>query len=102
MPDISPDIKSVFDKSDSVAWRVVGGETVFVPVCKTRADLDSIYVLNETGSRIWELLDGARTFDQILNVVIQEYDVGRTDAGDDLRALLAELRDINAIEETLK
>ncbi len=102
MLDTSPDMESVFDKSDSVAWRVVGGETVFVPVCKTRADLDSIYVLNETGSRIWELLDGAKTLDQILDVVTQEYNVERTDAGDDLQALLAELRDINAIEESSK
>ena len=102
MPCTSPDVKSIFEKSDSVAWRVVGGETVFVPVCKTRTDLDSIYVLNETGTRIWELLDGAKTVEQILDVVIQEYDVDRTDACDDLRALLAELCDIRAIEETSK
>ena len=99
MPDTSPEKKTIFEKSDSVAWRVVGGETVFVPVCKTRADLDSIYVLNETGTRIWELLDGAKTCEQILDLVIQEHEVERPKACYDLRELLAELREINAIEE---
>ena len=99
MLDTSPDIKSVFEKSDSVAWRVVGGETVFVPVCKTRTDLDSIYVLNETGTRIWELLDGAKTVEQILDAVVREFDVERAQACDDLTALLTELRDISAVQE---
>jgi hypothetical protein len=35
----------------------------------------SIYVLNETGARVWELVDVRRSLADITDILRQEYDV---------------------------
>ena len=37
--------------------RCIAGETLLIPLRGKAADLDAIYVLNETAARLWEGLD---------------------------------------------
>jgi hypothetical protein len=60
--------------SQEVVARVVGGETLIVPVRAKVADLASIYSLNGTGSLIWKLLGSPRTVAQLATAVAQEYE----------------------------
>ena len=68
------------------ASRVFSGEAVII----TPAD-NVIRMLNPTGSRIWELADGSRTVDEIVDVLVDEYDVDFTRAQQTTRDLLSEL-----------
>lgn len=52
------------------ASRVFSGEAVII----TAAD-NTVRMLNPTGSRVWELVDGTRTVAQIVEVLTAEYDV---------------------------
>lgn len=49
------------------------------------------YTLNEVGSRIWELSDGARSVSEIVDIVCQEYDAPRERVEADAIELLEEL-----------
>jgi hypothetical protein len=90
----------IFVRSRSVVSRVIGGETLIVPVRGNVGDLASIYSFNEIGSLIWKLLEVPQGLAELADAVEREYDVdgetARHDAerflGDMLSAGLVELR----------
>ena len=59
--------------------------------------VSAVRVLNEVGARIWALADG-RTLAQILDVLVNEYDVERTQLRVDAEAFLAELQGRGLLE----
>ena len=61
------DLKSVFSHSPDIVTRKTGNEYVLVPVANNIADMNSVYTLNETGAFIWELIDGKRNIEEIIN-----------------------------------
>ncbi len=56
--------------------------------------------LNETGARIWELLDGKAMVIEIRDKITEEFDVTPEEAEKDLVHHLQELASIKAILET--
>lgn len=62
-----------------------------MPVRGHVGDLDSIYTLNEVGSRIWQLIDERLTVAQIAACVSAEYDVSEAEAERDVNELLVSL-----------
>jgi hypothetical protein len=64
----------------------LGGEVVILGL------QDSVYYgLSQVGTRIWQLLQTPHTLDQIVSVLVAEYDVTRERADADLQSLLADL-----------
>ena len=57
----------------------------------------AVRVLNEVGARIWELADG-RTLGQILDVLMNEYEVEYTQLRVDAEAFLSELQGRGLLE----
>ena len=53
------------DERRSFVTREIAGETLIVPVTGQAMDLESIFVLNPVGSRIWDLLRSPTTVDRI-------------------------------------
>ena len=68
-------LNSILSRSPSVVTRKTGNEYVLVPVTNNIADMNSVYTLNETGAFIWEQIDGKRNIEDIIGLVIQEYDI---------------------------
>ena len=67
-------------RNSTAAFQVFEGEaTIVLP------DGSYIKVLNETGSRIWDLLDGSRGVKAIAAVIAQEYDTTAEAAERDVR-----------------
>ncbi|MBS1238273.1 MAG: Coenzyme synthesis protein (PqqD) [Deltaproteobacteria bacterium] len=89
----------VFKKSDAMVFRKIGDEYILVPVRQGVGDLESIYTLNETAARIWELLDGTAKGAEIRDKMTQEFDVTPEEAEKDLVHHLKELASIQAIVE---
>ena len=53
-------LNTVYKKSDSIVSRRIADEFILVSIRQNVGDLESIYTLNETAARIWELIDGKR------------------------------------------
>jgi hypothetical protein len=87
----------VYRKSDSIVFRKIGDEFILVPIQHDVADLDSIYTLNETAARIWELIDGEKSLHEIKNVMVEEFDVTPAGAENDLIEHLQQLEGIRAV-----
>ena len=76
-----------------VATRIVDGEALIV-----LADSGQVNVLNPVGTRMWELMDGTRSVQQIADAICDEFDVARDEAERDLETFVQELIDAGAIE----
>jgi hypothetical protein len=72
--------------NDEYIIRHIANETMIMS-----EDGNEIHVLDDTGSFIWKLIDGIRSFDEILEQIINEYDVKEEVAKDDLEKFLQEL-----------
>ena len=81
---ISSDQVVLRDKK--TASRVIAGEAIVL----TPAD-SKIRNLNETGSRIWEMLAEKPTVGEIVERIQQEFDVSREQADADVRAFVEDL-----------
>lgn len=57
-------------RQKNIAWRLIDGEAVII----TPAD-STMHSLNETGTRIWELLGQNQTVAQVADRIRQEFDV---------------------------
>lgn len=78
------DLKSVPSHSPSIVTRKTGNEYVLVPLANNIAEMDSVYTLNETGAFIWELIDGKKSVGDIIENLINEYEIDKENATDDV------------------
>ena len=81
----------------SIVSREIAGETILVPIRQNVGDLESIYTLNETGARVWALVDGQRSAGDIRDAIVDEFEVRAEEAGRDVLDLLAQLESIGAV-----
>lgn len=75
-----------------VAVQLVDGEAIIV-----LADSGKVKVLNEIGTRLWELVDGFRTVQEIADVISTEYDVTLEKALDDASSFYKVLMDADVL-----
>ena len=87
------------DDRRSFVTREIGGETLIVPVTGHVMDLESIYLLNPVGSRIWELLRSPNTAAQIAEIVAGEFAVSPQEAAADTTEFLDSLSARGLIQE---
>ena len=92
--------RSVFRRSTDVVCRQVGHESILVPIRNNVGNLDFVYTLSPVAARIWQLMDGVRTADEIVETICAEYDVDRDTALSDLAALVADLAEVSLISKT--
>jgi hypothetical protein len=92
-------LDKVYKKSDSIVFRKIGDECILVPIRQGAGDLESIYTLNGTAARIWELLDGRTKVLEIRDKLTEEFDVTPQEAEEDLLRHLKDLASIKAIVE---
>lgn len=84
---------------NEVVCRQIAGETVLVPICRNVGDLESIYTLNPTASRIWEMLDGASTLAEIAVSLQEEFDAPAERVKADLGKIVGEFGELGLIKE---
>ncbi|HEX8408521.1 MAG TPA: PqqD family protein [Thermoanaerobaculia bacterium] len=92
--------RSVFRRSTDVVCRQVGHESILVPIRNNVGNLDFVYTLSPVAARIWQLMDGVRTADEIVETICAEYDVDRDTALSDLAALVTDLAEVSLLSKT--
>ena len=92
------DLEAVYLQDPSIVSRNIAGEMILVPIRSNVGDLDSIYTLNETAARIWELLDGEHSLGAVRDAIVAEFEVEQEEAVQDVLALIAQLESIGAVQ----
>ncbi len=91
-------LESRFAKDPAVVFRKIGGECLLVPIRHNVADLECIYVLNETAATIWELIDGQRSVRELKEMLLAEFEVSPAAAEADLIEILMQLQEVGGIK----
>ncbi len=89
----------IFVKSADFVQREVAGEFLLIPLKRQLTDINSLYVLNETGAALWRLIDGEHSLQDIIRVLSEEYAVTVEQLTQDLNVLIEDLLSIKAIQE---
>lgn len=90
-------LKRRFVRDPSIVSRKIVDEFILVPIRQKAGDIDSIYTLNETAARIWELLDSEKRVEEIRDVIVEEFEVSSEEAEADLVEFLQQLEQVNAV-----
>ena len=69
--------------------REVGGENIAVPIGETAKEFRGMIKLNETALFLWNLFKTDTTFEEAVNALTSEYDVGIEEAEEGVKAFMA-------------
>lgn len=85
------DLKKLQQVKLEMATKVVGTDMVLVPLKENVADLDVMFTLNEVGTFVWDELSTAESTDELVIRVLEEFEIDKNTAKEDVLAFLAEL-----------
>ena len=92
-------MEKIYVKRNDFVQREIAGEFLLIPLKRQLTDINSLYVLNETGAAFWRLIDGKHSVPDIVGALSREYDVTVEQLTKDLDALIEDLLSIKAIQE---
>ena len=78
--------------------REIAGDTILVPVGKTVYESRGLFILNEVAALIWDVLPDAESEKEIVDKILEEYEVSREEAEADTAQFMAKLREMNIID----
>jgi hypothetical protein len=93
------DLKTVVSRSGGMVVRKTGNEYVIIPVSNNIADMDSVFTINETGAFLWEMIDGEKNVEEMINALVSEYEIDYQTALNDVSEFLEQMRKFLVIEE---
>lgn len=79
--------------------REVAGEIIVIPVGKTALNFNGMICLNAVSAQIWKGLQEEKTKAEILENILQEFDVSLEEATADLDVFLHQLKENNLLED---
>ncbi len=86
------DLQRIYAPSSDVVARDIEGELIIVPISAGIADLDEeLYTLNDTGRAVWRRLDGRRTLEEVVALLVADFDAPPGVIEADVLGLVAEL-----------
>jgi len=72
--------------NENIAWRIIDGQAYIVTVNDSK-----LHLLNEIGTRIWQLIERKIDFEELLKKLISEYDIELEKLRADLKEFIEEL-----------
>jgi hypothetical protein len=76
-------MEEVFGKSSNIVWREVQGEAVLL-----NPENGRYFGLNSVGCSFWEKVDGTRTVNEIIDLLMEEYEVAKDILAADIKRLV--------------
>lgn len=82
-----------YRRSRLAAFQVLDGSAVVIV-----APRRTVHRLNEVATRVWERLEGAPAFDELLGDLLDEFDVDEATLRADLQELLEKMRELELVD----
>lgn len=77
--------------------REIVGEFILVPINKSTSKFDGLITTNELGKFIWESYESSKDEEDLLHKILEEYEVEKDVAKEDLDEFLDKLRQVDII-----
>jgi hypothetical protein len=82
----------VFSHSSDVVSREIDGALIIVPLTSGVGDMeDDLFSMNETGTEIWNMLDGKKTVQEVVEALTQQYRAEPAEIERDVAGIVTEL-----------
>lgn len=98
MPTNIPLSRKRYLRNEQFISRRIADEFLLIPVTHQLNGDHWLFVLNEVGARIWELIDRDRSVQQIGQRLLEEFNTTPEQLEEDLLRLLDQLQELGAIE----
>lgn len=85
------EIQSLYKLKSKFVAREVGDELIIVPLSANVAQMNELFTLNETAKILWDHLDEHSTFESLLQVITDSFDIDTTTASKDIELFLNKL-----------
>jgi hypothetical protein len=82
---------------EGFVMREVAGQYVVVAVGEASKTFHGMIKLNSTGKDIWEGLEKGLTEEEIVEVLVEKYDVQNSDVKNDVQEFLKQMREVGII-----
>lgn len=89
---------NMYQLKDGFVYREIAGAHMVIPVGGNIANFNGIITLNETGAFLWQKLVGMIGPDQLVQALLDEYEVSRAQAETDVQDFLALLLEKQVLE----
>lgn len=77
--------------------REIAGEYILVPIGDTPLSFNGLITVNDVGAFIWNNIKKTSSEEEILKLILDEYDVDKDSAKEDLAEFLGKLREAEII-----
>ncbi|MDY3281434.1 PqqD family protein [Dysosmobacter sp.] len=77
--------------------REVAGEHLLIPVGQTALKVKGMVTLSESGLLLWNRLQTDCTEEELIQLLLSEYEVDRSTAAADVKAFLQQMRDVGLL-----
>lgn len=86
-------------KNPSFEITEVSGEYMAIPVGDATKELNGIVALNEASAYLLQLMNTSKTKEELVDLLVQEYEVDQITAAKDIDAFIAKLMELGIILE---
>ena len=80
--------------------RNIAGEIELVPSGQTAREFNVFFILTETGEFIWEHIEEAESFNHLVLLILEEYEVDKDTASQDAAGFIMQLLQAGMIRPT--
>ena len=85
-------MEMIFSHSSDVVSREIDGALIIVPLTSGVGDMeDDLFSMNETGTEIWNMLDGKKTVQEVVKALAQQYRAEPAEIEQDVVGIVTEL-----------
>lgn len=77
--------------------REIAGESILIPVGATALHIKGMINLTESGVLLWNRLQTECSEEDLVDAVVEEYDIDRETAANDVQAFLSQLRKLELL-----
>lgn len=88
------------ERNKSFILNEIAGEKILMARGTEAIDYGALVVFNDTGILIWESLEQPKTFDELSDILVKEYEISKEQADADLNAFLEKSFDEGFIVKT--
>jgi len=91
----------IFSHSSDVVSREIDGSLIIVPLTAGVGDMeDDLFSMNETGTEIWNMLDGEKTVQEVVEALTRQYQAEPGEIKQDVAGIVTELLKRRMLVET--
>lgn len=84
-------LNSIPIRNEDIVFRKIEDEYILVPLRASSDEVDNIFNLNKVGADVWERIDGKKTVKEIIDELVQEYELEPIKIKEDVLVFLDDL-----------